>query len=442
MPVKTIGGYHALTPLLFLYTINTMTTARKLLFIGIFFVLGLLTALTISSLKKPQEIRTRAANGTTTLSLIPASSAKKIGDTIALDVMVDPGQNLVSFVKLQLKYDPTKITLVSNNPFTINAAAFPIKMEGPVMTADTIGESVSVGADGTRVIQTKTKVGTINFRATGATGNTPTTVTFTDLTQALSIGGQDNSYQSVLDSTSPASITISGTTQVTPTIVSDPCEAFDTCPTISATQAPTTTPNPTTTRLTTASLTVLLHGIGATGDNPNPGGASLSNKKPLHPQRNLEVLLFDTENKRVASVLGKMNYDASSGSFKGKVDLGSGIKTGKYSMKIKTDGYLRKLAPGALTITTGRDNTIPKTALVAGDTNGDNSLNILDYNALLDCGYGALSPLPLADANSIFNKKPCKAHTPQTNIDVEDNGIVNSFDYNLFLRELSVQNGD
>ena len=79
---------------------------------------------------------------------------------------------------------------------------------------------------------------------------------------------------------------------------------------------------------------------------------------------------------------------------------------------------------------------------MAGDTNGDNALNILDYNAFLDCGYGVLNPLPINDANSYFNKKICQNHPPTENIDIEDNGLVNSYDYNLFLRELSVQNGD
>jgi hypothetical protein len=69
-------------------------------------------------------------------------------------------------------------------------------------------------------------------------------------------------------------------------------------------------------------------------------------------------------------------------------------------------------------------------------------LDILDYNAFLDCGYGVLSPLPVDDANSVFNKTVCQAHRPAENIDIDDNGIVESADYNLFLRELSVHSGD
>jgi hypothetical protein len=80
--------------------------------------------------------------------------------------------------------------------------------------------------------------------------------------------------------------------------------------------------------------------------------------------------------------------------------------------------------------------------LVTGDTNNDNVLNILDYNALLDCGYGELNPLPINDPNSTYNSKECQVHTPTEDVDLNDDGIINSTDYNLFLRELSVQNGD
>jgi hypothetical protein len=152
--------------------------------------------------------------------------------------------------------------------------------------------------------------------------------------------------------------------------------------------------------------------------------------------------MFDTSNKLVASISGAINYDAQSGTFKGSVDLGSNIKEANYSLKVKTDRYLRKLIPGAQKIKPFEDNPITQVALVAGDTNGDNLVNILDYGAFLDCGYGSLNPLPIDDANSIFNKNVCQIHSPAENVDIDDNGIVDSTDYNLFLRELSVENGD
>ncbi|HSW48492.1 MAG TPA: hypothetical protein VLG67_05430 [Candidatus Saccharimonadales bacterium] len=406
-----------------------MKNGKKHLFLGFFFALLLITGLTVGNLKKPQNTKSHAASGSTTLVLTPATVSKQIGDAFDLDLMVNPGTNLVSFIKFQIAFDSTKVAFVATNPFTLNSAEFPIKVEGPVINAESIGESVSVGADPTKVIQKTTKVGTLHFTALSNTNGTPATISFTSLTQALSAGASDSARISVLSGTTPATITIGGSSQITPS----------TTPNLT----PTLTPEPTgNDKASTATFTILLHGVGAGGDNPNPGGNSLSNKSPLHPQRDLQVLLFDTSNKLVASISGAINFDAGSGAFKGSVDLGSNIKKGNYSVKVKTDRYLRKLIPGAQEITPLKDNPITQVSLVAGDTNGDNLVNILDYAAFLDCGYGALNPLPVDDANSIFNKNVCQIHTPAVNIDIDDNGIVDSADYNLFLRELSVENGD
>ncbi|HVF69229.1 MAG TPA: cohesin domain-containing protein, partial [Xanthomonadales bacterium] len=363
---------------------------------------------------------------------------KQVGDTVALNMMVDPGVNMVSSIKFQVKYDPTKLTISTTNPFTLNTEAFPAILEGPILASGLLGETVSIGADGTKAIQAKVKVGTVNFTAAGSTNGTSTLVSFTNLTQAVSIGPNDNAYQSVLASTTPATIVIGGSSNATPTIGGPPI-----------TITPPVTPPPTVTvtppvggSLTTASFTILLHGIGSTGDNPNPQNGSLSNKTPLHPQRRLEVQLSDINNRLVASASGAINYDSPSGAFKGSIALAKNITKGKYSIKVKTPRYLRKRIPGIFEITPNKDNQITDIDLVAGDTNNDNSLDILDYNAYLDCGYGSLDPLPVDDANSLFNKKVCQAHVPSENIDTDDNGIVDSADYNLFLRELSVQSGD
>lgn len=389
---------------------------NKKLLLGLFFLtLAVSIPLTVSLLQQTQDPRGRAS-GSTVLSLTPASSTnnpiqKQIGDTVALDLMVNPGSNnLVTFVRFQIKYDPTKLEPVASDPFTLNTTAFPTKIEGPVLGSGMVAESVSVGSDPTKAIQTLTKVGTVNFKAIGATGGTPTSVTFTNLTQALSSGSNDQAAENVLASTMPAFISIGG-------------EASSSSGTM-------------------ISFDLLFHGIGSAGDNANPTGNSLSNKNPLHPQRNLDVLVYDSNNQLVASKSGTVAYASASGTFVGKVDLGASFPTGNYNVKIKSNRYLRKLVPGIVNIVNLKDNPIPQTFLVAGDTNDDNILNVLDYNALLDCGYGALEPVPMENPSSIFKTQECQVHTPVLNIDVDDNGIVNSPDYNIFLRELSVQSGD
>ncbi len=395
-----------------------MTTHKKKLIIGVFLLLLLISIpLTIALLSQQQETRGRAA-GSTTLSFEPASTAgnpiqKSVGETIPLDIMVNPGTNLVTFVRFQVTYDPTKVQLATTNPFSINSSIFSI-VEGPVTTAGSLAASVSIGSDPTKAIQKITKVGTLNFTAIGPTNGTPTTVTYGALTQALSAGQNDQASQNVLSTTTPANIVIGGTASPSAAVGDG----------------------------TTLSFTLLLHGIGSAGDNPNPTGNTLSNKNPLHPQRNLAVQVFDTNNQIVASASAPVTFDSATGTFIGKVGLGKTFPAGSYNIKIKTDRYLRRLVPGFQQLKSLQENILPQTQMVAGDTNGDNFLNVIDYNALLDCGYGFLNPRPIADANSVFNKPSCQIHTPADNVDIDDNGIVNNFDYNLFLRELSVQNGD
>lgn len=396
---------------------------------SVLLAVGLFIALTQTT--KPQETRTRGAAGTATLALVPSTSNKQVGDTIALDMMLNPGTSLVSFVKFQIEYDDTKIELSTSDPFTLNTASFPVKVEGPIVSElGTIGESVSVGADPTKVIQAPTKVGTLNFKAISGTGNSPTKVAFTALTQVLSTGPNDRSYESVLASTTPANITIGGSGQTTPSVTPN----LTTTPIASATPLPSGT--------TTISFDLLLHGVGNAGDNPNPTGNSLSNKTPLHPQRKLDVLIYNSSNQIVSSASGAINYDDQSGAFRGAIAFTQAIREDNYILKVRTPSYLRKQVPGIQKIKPFQDNRIPQTALVAGDTNGDNVLDVLDYNAFLDCGYGVLEPLPMDDANSMFKKQACQNHKPPENIDSDDNGIVDSSDYNLFLRELSVQDGD
>jgi hypothetical protein len=74
--------------------------------------------------------------------------------------------------------------------------------------------------------------------------------------------------------------------------------------------------------------------------------------------------------------------------------------------------------------------------LVTGDINMDNHLSILDYNVLMSClNDPDINPSDhtACNGNADFVKRA----------DLEDNGVVNKFDYNLFLREISkVPDGD
>ena len=74
-------------------------------------------------------------------------------------------------------------------------------------------------------------------------------------------------------------------------------------------------------------------------------------------------------------------------------------------------------------------NTVAGFSMVTGDANLDNKLSILDYNILLDC------------YSDLLAAKNCSDQRKLQLSDFTDDGKVNEFDYNLFLRELSTQGG-
>jgi hypothetical protein len=173
-------------------------------------------------------------------------------------------------------------------------------------------------------------------------------------------------------------------------------------------------------------LNILFHGLGKGGDNVNAGSGG--NTGPLHTGRNVTVVITNAANQVVANRQGTVMLQAG-GNFTGIIALGQ-VASGVYTVKVQSPQFLSKIIPGIVTITSGQTVSTAQIALTAGDSNNDNKLSILDYNMLLDC-FSDLSPA-----------KNCADQTKKLAADLTDDGFVNQFDYNLFLRELSVQSGD
>ena len=108
------------------------------------------------------------------------------------------------------------------------------------------------------------------------------------------------------------------------------------------------------------------------------------------------------------------------------ISLGT-TPTGNYTARLAVPGYLRKSYTGIISITANQTTQLPPLALTTGDSNNDNSLSVLDYNIILDC-YSVLTPA-----------QNCSNGDKKLSADLTDDGKVNQFDYNLFLRELSTQ---
>lgn len=165
------------------------------------------------------------------------------------------------------------------------------------------------------------------------------------------------------------------------------------------------------------SFSIVLPGIGSTG-----------NKKPFRAQRILVIDVFDSQNKHVVTRVGKVTYNSEKEGFEGDVSMGN-LQPGNYTLKVKTSSYLQKTVPGILLIKQGGGSyQIQQVTLTAGDFTEDNQITILDYNVLMGC-YSDLAPA-----------KKCNASVRDL-ADLNDDSMVNQFDYNLFLRAINSLSG-
>jgi len=216
-------------------------------------------------------------------------------------------------------------------------------------------------------------------------------------------------------------------------------------PTLTTTQpTPTVAPNqPTPTpelNSIKVDVTLFLHGIGASGDSVNPFPPScqtnprnptvcLSNQHPLRGTRNVTIQVRDEHGEKITERLGTVRYNSAKGSYEGSVYVGD-LSDGYYTMTIWSDNYLHESLPEYKNITANqRQLQLSPTTLITGDTNNDNTLNILDYNLIADC-YSDFQPPSSCDSS-----KKLRA-------DLTDDGSVNQSDLNLFLRDFTIQNGD
>jgi hypothetical protein len=195
------------------FNMNSWSGAKKLFaFAGlVLLIVGIVV--TILLVQRQQELRSRAEKSTT-ISLAPAAQPASFGDTVALDVVVNPGVNQVNFIKVQL--DVTEqIWPFKNGTFEIDPSLGWTVLEDPVFVEETqsITFSIGVGPDPTKVIQDIQKIGTVTFEVLPEAVESSfeggeVKVAFTNETIVSSIGPTDGIDENVLSNTVPATINI------------------------------------------------------------------------------------------------------------------------------------------------------------------------------------------------------------------------------------------
>lgn len=400
------------------------------IFVAIALVLAL--PLTLFVGKKVNEYRSRAAGENARLSM-PATINVSGLQEFEVPITLNTGGTAIRGVDIVLQFDRTKLRVTSISKDA--AATTSLNAFVPVSSDDTMDDAI--------VMDTANATGKIAFGAAtfNPTGQAVTAafngttllskITFQPLTAGTStirfeMHGGLTTDSNIVSDTNPPVDYLAQTSQVTNTIVT---VAGDPQPTnVVPTQPQPTTPQPTTPPgSTNLSLEVFLHGIGKGGDNVNANSGG--NNNPLHPERIFTVALTNVTNTLPAS-RGALRFDSVSGSFKGTINLGASFTSGPYQVRINSDRYLWRVYQGVHTITNGQTKQLPAIYLVAGDVNQDTKLSILDYNVILDC------------FSDISQPRNCSDGTKKAQADITDDGNVNQFDYNLLIRELSVQGGD
>lgn len=248
----------------------------KKVFLYIFIGLLLLAIpATVFIVGQQRNTRTQAAPATT-LALTPATQTVTSGNSIKLNVDIDPGANQVISASVYLTYDPTKLEAQT----ITNGGGAPRVLNSGIIENGTA--SISVGAaSNSQPITTQGTIAVITFTAKNATDNfTPTLVQFASNT---SVVGINDPTANVLVGTTPAKITINGAnTNTSATDVAS--DSATVTPTAGATPTATPTADLTPTATPTADLTPTA-GASPT-DTPSPTPASL---QILSPQSNADV---------------------------------------------------------------------------------------------------------------------------------------------------------
>lgn len=415
-------------------------------------VLGILLLLfaiplTIWQAQQQQEVRSRAA-GDVAFSFSPSSAQKAVDETFEVQVTLSGGTFDISGVDITLSFTPQYLELLSFTPSTystiirnaVSNTSGTLRLTALNVTTTPITGNILLG---TATFKTKAEGTTsIGISTAQVTASGQQNALQTDISQA-------GSY-TIVPSSLPTETLPPTQPSVTPTSIPLPTETPTPLPTNVPTLIPTNTPvpptepvaAPTTTIPPTATPIAVATPTFIPTPTPDPNSAQLvindltltgiaSNIALSSPQKAITLDIVDNNGGQIGSpVRGTITYNSEQGKFNGFLNIGA-MNPGNYIFKIKLDKYLRRQMPGFTQITSNNQSiTLPalELALVAGDITNDNRIDIQDYNMLINCF------LNKADTGSCSGNK--------NNADLNENGVVDEFDYNVLIRSFSSVSGD
>lgn len=175
---------------------------NKYFILGNLLLLLLAIPVTLFFIRQQQELRSRAAPSSKLYFAPESPNTSTQCSSFDVDIMLDPGQNIVSIVDLYLKYDPTRLDILQIKEST----SFPTVVRAASITSGAANMSVSIGADVTRAVQSASKVATITLRPKIAG---PVQIQIdSEKSRVFSLSPSDQPTENVLSSASPANVNI------------------------------------------------------------------------------------------------------------------------------------------------------------------------------------------------------------------------------------------
>lgn len=168
-----------------------------------------------------------------------------------------------------------------------------------------------------------------------------------------------------------------------------------------------------TTPVATPSGTMLKFAVTLVGIGPR------GNPSPISTERDVTVTVVDLSGAEVSNTLDLLTLNAL-GQYAGTIDVGD-VPDGTYNIKIQFDNTLRKnIIPEFQQLTAKEVNVMPPLTLSQGDLDGNNQIDLADFNVFMSCFE--------TDCDDPFS-------------DINDDGIVNAFDFNLMRENFASREG-
>jgi hypothetical protein len=168
--------------------------------------------------------------------------------------------------------------------------------------------------------------------------------------------------------------------------------------------------------------------------DPYPTYTAYGPYAPSHLDRQLNVQVVGDANTVVSTVDVAARYDATRKAYIANALVH--LEPGTYLVKVKLSNTLRRTQVGLFTVTsTTTSVTIPRIVTMIGDVDGNNRVDLNDYNILYGC-YSVLGPPKSCSAQYL----PGAGGEPTT--DLDDDGDVDQGDLNLILRKFQNLLGD